>query len=183
MSTRGYGVFNKIRVLLVAAHVEDGLAYKTCLSSSDRIGAIFDVDSCDAAGQLYTSLAPDVMIVDLSTAERGNLENVRRLLIRYPDCKILALNIYDDLLYVIRAIKAGAKGYIIKTSAPETLLSAVCSIVEGDTFIDPCIAHQLAEGVGRDVMANIKTPDCSLASYRLPDRNTAQAVGNYSRCE
>ena len=59
-------------------------------------------------------------------------------------------SIHFELVYVSRAIKAGAKGYITKNNAPETLVSAVCTIAEGGTYIEPEIAQKLAVNMASD---------------------------------
>ena len=80
----------------------------------------------------------------------GGFESIRRLVGRGQNCKILVFSIYNDLIYVTRAIKAGAKGYITKNSSPDTLINAVCLIAAGGTFIDPALAQQLAVDVASE---------------------------------
>jgi two-component system, NarL family, invasion response regulator UvrY len=77
----------------------------------------------------------------------GGFESIRRLINRDPNCKILVFSIHNELVYVIHAIKAGAKGCITKNNAPETLVAEVCQIASGGTYIDPTLAQQLAINV------------------------------------
>lgn len=134
----------KISVLLVDDHAVVRTGYKTYLSLSERIGEIYEADRGETACQIYDRQKPDVVVMDLSMPGLGGLESIRRLLSRHQHCKVLVFSIHNELVYVTRAIKAGAKGYITKSNAPETLITAVCTIAEGGTYVDPDLAQLLA---------------------------------------
>lgn len=137
----------KIDVLLVDDHAVVRAGYKAYLSLSDRIKTIYEAERGEFACQLYNQFQPHIVIMDLSMPGIGGFESIRRLMGRDRNCKILVFSIYNDLIYVTRALKAGAKGYITKNSSPETLISAVCQVASGGTFIDPALAQQLAVNV------------------------------------
>jgi DNA-binding NarL/FixJ family response regulator len=137
-------VNNKISVLLVDDHAVVRTGYKTYLSLSDKIGQIYEADRGETACQLYNQLQPDMVVLDLSMPGMGGFECIRRLIHRHPHCKILVFSIHNELVYVTRALKAGAKGYITKNSIPDILIAAVCKIAQGGTYVDPELAQQLA---------------------------------------
>lgn len=137
-------VSTKINVLLVDDHAVVRTGYKTYLSLAENIGRIYEADRGETACQLYNQHQPDVIVLDLSMPGIGGFETIRRLINRDPHAKILVFSIHNELVYVTRAIKAGAKGYITKNSIPETLITAVCKIAQGGTFVDPELAQQLA---------------------------------------
>ncbi len=137
----------KIDVLLVDDHAVVRAGYKAYLSLSDKIRTIYEAERGEIACQLYTQYQPNVVIMDLSMPGIGGFESIRRLVGRDPNCKVLVFSIYNELIYVTRAIKAGAKGYITKNSSPETLINAVCQVACGSSYIDPTIAQQLAINV------------------------------------
>lgn len=139
-----------IDVLLVDDHAVVRAGYKAFLSLSDKIKTIYEADRGETACQLYSQHQPHVVIMDLSMPGIGGFESIRRLINRHSNCKILVFSIHNELIYVSRAIKAGAKGYITKNNAPETLISAVCQIAAGGTYIDPTLAQQLAINVASD---------------------------------
>ena len=141
---------NKISILLVDDHAVVRAGYKTYLSLSERIGEIYEADRGETACQMYSKLLPDIVVMDLSMPGLGGFESIRRLINQHSKCKILVFSIHYELVYVSRAIKAGAKGYITKNNAPETLVSAVCSIAEGSTYIEPEIAQKLAVNMASD---------------------------------
>ncbi|MDD1622945.1 MAG: response regulator transcription factor [Methylococcaceae bacterium] len=149
----------KINVLLVDDHAVVRTGYKTYLSLSDRIGEIYEAERGETACQVYSRQLPDVVVMDLSMPGLGGFESIRRLLSRHGNCKILVFSIHNELVYVTRAIKAGAKGYISKNNAPETLVTAVCKIAEGGTYVDPDLAQRLAvnTAVDQDETTKIKS--------------------------
>ncbi len=140
----------KISVLLVDDHAVVRAGYKTYLALSDKIGQIFEADRGETACQLYIQYNPDIVVLDLSMPGIGGFESIRRLINRDPHCKILVFSIHNELVYVSRILKAGAKGYITKNSDPEMLVTAVYKIAQGGTYIDPDIAQQLAISMASD---------------------------------
>ncbi len=149
----------KISVLLVDDHAVVRTGYKTYLSLSERIGEIYEADRGESACQIYDRQQPDVVVMDLSMPGLGGFESIRRLLSRHQHCKVLVFSIHNELVYVTRAIKAGAKGFITKSNAPETLVTAVCTIAEGGTYVDPDLAQLLAVNmaVDQDETAKVKS--------------------------
>ncbi len=138
---------SKISVLLVDDHAVVRAGYKTYLSLSDKIGQVYEADRGETACQIYLQNQPDIVVMDLSMPGIGGFESMRRLINRDPHCKILVFSIHNELVYVTRALKAGAKGYITKNSVPETLVTAVYKIAQGGTYVDPDIAQQLAVSI------------------------------------
>ena len=137
-------VDQKIDVLLVDDHSVVRAGYKAYLSLSEEIGSVYEAERGEAACQLYVRHKPDVVIMDLSMPGIGGLESIRRLTRRDPECRILVFSIHNDVIYVTRALNAGARGYIAKNSQPEALIAAVRQVAGGHTFIDPQIAQHLA---------------------------------------
>lgn len=138
---------NKINVLLVDDHAVVRTGYKTYLALSEKIGEVFECDRGESACRIYDRQRPDVVVLDLSMPGIGGFETIRRLIALDSSCKILVFSIHDELVYIARAIKAGAKGYIVKNSMPETLVTAVCKLAGGDTYIAPELAQKLAIGM------------------------------------
>ncbi len=137
----------KIDVLLVDDHAVVRAGYKAYLSLSDHVGMIYEAERGESACQLYSQHQPNIVIMDLSMPGLGGFESIRRLISRDPHCNILVSSIHNELVYVSRAIKAGAKGYITKNNSPEILLTAVYQVASGNTFVEPSLAQQLAVNV------------------------------------
>ena len=135
---------NKIRILLVDDHAVVRIGYRTLLEESPMLKVVSEADNGEAAVKLFSDLAPDIVIMDLSMPGIGGLEAIRRIIQRKHDARILAFSMHEDTIFVEQALQAGARGYIGKSSAPEVLVEAVKAVASGNIFLDPDIAQRLA---------------------------------------
>ncbi len=135
---------NSIDVLLVDDHAVVRAGYRMLLSQSDTVNSVIEAETGEQACQKYAEIKPSVVVMDLSLPGIGGLASIRRIISRDPNARILVFSIHDELVYVTRALEAGAKGYITKSCAPEMLVDAVHSLVEDELFIEPEIAQRLA---------------------------------------
>jgi two-component system invasion response regulator UvrY len=126
----------KIRVLLVDDHAVVRAGFRLLLASVDAIEVVAEASRCEEACKLYEDFRPDVVVMDLSMPGIGGLEGIRRITARDAEAKILVFSIHDEKVYVDRALAAGAKGYITKSSAPEMLITAVQAIAGGEDYIE-----------------------------------------------
>jgi DNA-binding NarL/FixJ family response regulator len=92
----------------------------------------------------------DILILDISMPGRGGLEVLRELRREHPRLSILVLSMFPEDQYGMRALKAGASGYLTKESAPEKLLEAIRKILSGGKYISTDLAEKLAFGVNRN---------------------------------
>ncbi|MCB2195225.1 MAG: response regulator transcription factor [Bacteroidetes bacterium] len=86
----------------------------------------------------------DVIILDISMPGRSGLETLKEIKVLKPTLPVLILSMHPEEQYAVRAIKAGAAGYLNKDSAPEELINALKTISKGRKFISPTLAEQLA---------------------------------------
>ncbi len=126
----------KIKVILVDDHAVVRAGFKMLLSTEADIEVIAEADRGEAACQLYLEKQPDIMVLDLSMPGIGGLESIRRICSRNSDAKVLVFSVHDEMVYVDRAMNAGAKGYITKNSAPDILVAAIQKIVVGELYIE-----------------------------------------------
>src|SRR5690606_13669955 len=149
----------------------------------------------EEACQFYTEWQPDVVVMDLSLPGIGGLASIRRISSRDPGAKVLVFSIHDELVYVLRALEAGAKGYITKSSAPDTLVEAVKKVAGGETYVEAEIAQKLLAqtSAGKDADTDLNALSarefdvfCLLAkgytTREVADelRLSYKTVGNYS---
>ncbi|MGZ5052258.1 MAG: response regulator transcription factor [Methylobacter sp.] len=127
---------NTIKVILVDDHAVVRAGFRMLLSSEADIDVIAEAERGEQAYQLYQDHQPDVLVLDLSMPGIGGLETIRRICKRDNNAKILVFSVHDEMVYVDRAINAGAQGYITKNSAPEILATAIRKIAGGDTYIE-----------------------------------------------
>lgn len=127
---------DKIKVILVDDHAVVRAGFRMLLSAEADIDVIAEADRGEAACQLYLEQQPDVVVLDLSMPGIGGLESIRRICNRDSNAKILVFSVHDEMVYVDRAMKAGAKGYITKNSAPGILVTAIQKIALGEIYIE-----------------------------------------------
>ncbi|MBV8740178.1 MAG: response regulator transcription factor [Sinobacteraceae bacterium] len=148
-----------IRVLLVDDHAVVRTGFRLLLQSQKDIQVVAEAASGEQACQLYSELAPDVVVMDLGMPGMGGLEALRRIRARDPEAHILALSAHDDPMHARRALREGALGFLSKRSAPETLIDAIAAIASARRYIDTSIAQKLAladiEGVSRSPLEQL----------------------------
>jgi len=134
---------DKIKVILVDDHAVVRAGFRMLLSVEADIDVIAEAERGEAACQLYLEQQPDVMVLDLSMPGIGGLESIRRICNRDSNAKILVFSVHDEMVYVDRAMMAGAKGYITKNSAPEILVTAIQKIAQGEIYIEQGLMKNL----------------------------------------
>jgi len=139
-----------IKVLLVDDHAVVRAGFKLLLATSTDIDVIAEADRGEQAIQLYQQHQPDIVVLDLSMPGIGGLEAIRRIVQRDENAKILIFSVHDEQVYVSRSIKAGAKGYITKNSAPEILSEAIQCIYQGDRYIESGLLKDDPQQQGSD---------------------------------
>ena len=133
-----------ISVLLVDDHAVVRAGYRTLLTQTDGVNEVCEAETGEAACQNYVKYQPSIVIMDLSLPGIGGLASIQRIIARDAKAKILVFSIHDELVYVSRAMEAGARGYITKSCAPELLVEAVWRIVAGEIFFEPSLAQRIA---------------------------------------
>lgn len=84
---------------------------------------------------LLDSVKPDLAIVDLNLGQEDGLELIKDILVIHPKTKILVLSMHDERFYAERALKAGAKGYIMKEEAESQVINAIQTVANGDIYL------------------------------------------------
>ena len=130
---------SRIKVLVVDDHtiVRDGIC--ALLRLSDDIEVVGEASNGREALEIMTSLAPDVVLMDISMPVMGGLEATRRIRKKSPNIKVLVLTQYDDKEYVLPIIEAGASGFISKSAVSSELASGIRSLYNGGSFLSPDI--------------------------------------------
>jgi DNA-binding NarL/FixJ family response regulator len=104
----------------------------------------------------------DVVLMDVTMPERNGIDTLKLLKKEYPKLPVIILSMHPEEHYAIRALKAGASGYLTKQSAPEQLVTAIRQVAGGKKYVSAAVAEQLANAIGED-------PD-KLPHEKLSDR-------------
>lgn len=133
-----------IKVLLADDHsiVREGL--KKVLEENNEIKVIAEAADGETAFDKAMASKPDVAVIDITMPGMDGLEVVTRMASYCPDIPVLILTMHDEEQYVIRAIEAGAMGYVTKQSAPEQLVAAVKKINAGGRYLTEKASEALA---------------------------------------
>ena len=99
------------------------------------------------------SLRPDVAVLDVAMPNLGGIEAAQRIVAALPHTAVVILSMHSDEGYVLRALKAGAKGYLLKDSAEGDLLDAIKAVHQGKAFFSPEISKMLVEDYVRELRA------------------------------
>jgi DNA-binding NarL/FixJ family response regulator len=154
-----------IRILLADDHsiVRDGL--RRIVEEDGAMAVVAEASDGLEAIQKVAASKPDVAVVDISMPGIDGLEVVSRLKDSHPDLPVLILTMHEEAQYVVRAIEAGAMGYLTKQSAPEQLVTAIHRIFDGHRYITDEATEALALRIARGAQA--KTPLESLSMREL----------------
>ena len=133
-----------VKVLIADDHpvVRHGL--KMMLSSDPELEVVGEARDGDEAFEKAHSVEWDVAVLDYSMPGRGGVELLADVKHDYPEKPVLILSIYPEDPHGLRALKAGAAGYISKESAGDELTAAVKKVATGGRYISPALAEKLA---------------------------------------
>ena len=133
----------RIRVLLVDDHPAflEGLAL--LLSDADDLEVVGRALDGEAACRLHAELAPDVVIMDLHMPGTGGIEATRRITEADPSTAVLVLTMVEDDDSVFAALRAGARGYILKGAGRDDVLRAIDAVREGEAIFGPGVAQRI----------------------------------------
>ncbi|BCX82498.1 two-component system, NarL family, invasion response regulator UvrY [Methylomarinovum caldicuralii] len=133
-----------IRVMLADDHPVVRAGHRFLLEQSDDICIVAEAEDSDRTYHSYFDHRPDVLVLDLSMPGAGGLTVLRRIVNHDPEANILVYTMHEETLYARRALEAGAKGYISKSTEPEILPEAIRTIARREHYIAATIAQQLA---------------------------------------
>jgi DNA-binding NarL/FixJ family response regulator len=134
-----------IRVVIADDHslVRQGVA--RYLDSSDGIGVVGEAATGTEIVRVVEEVQPDVALLDIRMPEMDGLEAARAIREARPETGIVILTAYDDRHFVVEAVRAGARGYVLKTRDADTLIQTIRLVAEGNMVIDPELVVALAD--------------------------------------
>jgi DNA-binding NarL/FixJ family response regulator len=133
-----------IRILIVDDHAIVREGYRALLAKHEGLKVVGE--ACDAASayQCYKEMRPDVVIMDISMPGRGGIDAIEHIRELDSHARVLVFTMHSGAAYALQAFRAGAKGYVTKSSPPDLLVRAVRDIAEGQLAICPEISEALA---------------------------------------
>jgi two-component system, NarL family, response regulator NreC len=154
------------RVLLADDHsvVRQGL--RVWLERSGTVEVVAEAADGREAVRLAEELAPDIVLMDIAMPLLNGIEATAQITRKNPQTKVIILSVHADESYILRALNAGAKGYLLKEATENDLLPAVRSVQLGKPYFSPSIARILLEDYMRMLQQNQLQDSYELLSQR-----------------
>ena len=155
-------VNGKARVLLVDDHALLRTGVANIINQEADLRVVAEAGNGAEAVAAYERHHPDVTLLDLRMPEMEGVEAVRRIRERDPRARVIVLTMYDTDDEISRALKAGAKAYVLKDISADDLIACIRDVLAGKTYLAPQAAAKLAEGV-----THVQLTPRELATLRL----------------
>ena len=140
-----------ISVMIADDHAIVRQGLKQILSETDDIKVTGEAETGFQAIKIARQQDFDVMLLDISLPDRNGIEILKQIKKDRPSLAVLMLSMHNEHEFAIRALKAGASGYLNKQSAPAQLVVAIRQVAAGDKYVSPVVAQELANIINTDV--------------------------------
>jgi two-component system NarL family response regulator len=140
---------SRFSVMLVDDHALLRTGVANIINQEADLHVVAEAGNGAEALEAYDRVKPDVILLDLRMPVMEGVEVVRRLRERDPRARVIVLTTYDTDDEISRALKAGAKAYVLKDIAADALIACIRDVLAGKTYLAPAAAAKLAEDVTR----------------------------------
>jgi two-component system response regulator NreC len=135
----------KLRILLADDHTVMRSGLRLLLERQPDFEVVGEASDGREAVTLTDNENPDVVVMDIAMPNLNGIEATSQIVRRHPETSVVILSMHSDESYVMRALKAGARAYLLKDSAEEDLVKSIWAVSEGKSFFSPAISRVLAE--------------------------------------
>ena len=142
---------SQIRILLADDHSMMRTGLRLVLERQEDFQVVAEASDGREAVALAQQHKPDVVVMDVTMPNINGIEAARQIGTALPQASIVMLSMHSDEAYVLRALKAGARGYLLKESAESDLIAAVRSVHAGKSFFSPAVSRMLVEDYVREL--------------------------------
>jgi two-component system response regulator NreC len=135
----------KLRILLADDHTVMRAGLRALLESRPDFEVVAETENGRQAVELSTSLMPDVVVMDVCMPILNGIDATKQIVNQSPKTEVVILSMHTDESYVMRALQAGARAYLLKDSAAGDLMGAIAAVSNGKSFFSPKVSRILAE--------------------------------------
>jgi two-component system, NarL family, invasion response regulator UvrY len=168
-------------IMLVDDHAVVREGYRSVLQKQPGLRVVAEAADGADAYRLFKQARPDLVIMDLAMPGIGGIEAIRRIRQWDRNARILVFTMHQNAAFAVQAIRAGARGYVTKTSPPEALVNAAMEVLAGRIALSPDIDHELALNrlTGETAAAEVLTPrEFEVLQMLLAERTTEEIAGS-----
>ncbi len=140
-----------IRILLADDHAVVRQGFKMILDAQPDMEIVGEAGNGREAIEFAERFRPDIVVMDVAMPELNGIEATRRLAASAPHSRVLALSMHKDSVYVREILRAGARGYLLKDSVADDLVSAVRAVASGEGYISPGVSNSVLDDYRRHV--------------------------------
>ena len=158
-----------IRVLLADDHAFYREGVRTMLSTMAEIDVVGEADTGDAAIGKAAALQPDVVLMDIKMPGVNGIEATRRIVQASPHVGVLMVTMFDDDDSVFAAMRAGARGYLLKDATLADVLRAITAVSSGEAIFSPAIARRMMQyfAQARSIAVAAAFPELTDREYEI----------------
>jgi len=142
---------NPIRIMLADDHTVIRRGLRALLERQSGFAVVAEAADGREAVETAAAVQPDVAVIDIGMPNINGIEAARRITEKRPETAVVILSMHADESYVLRALKSGARGYLLKDSPEEDLIDAIRAVHAGKAFFSPEISKMLAEDYMRQM--------------------------------
>jgi two-component system, NarL family, invasion response regulator UvrY len=139
-----------IDIVIVDDHAILRRGLTQIISESGDMKVVGEAETSAQALRLVREQPCDVMLLDITLPDRNGIETLKLVRKEHPKLQVLMLSMHPENQYALRALKAGAAGYLTKQSAASQLVSAIRQVNSGRKYVTPAVAEELANSIDRD---------------------------------
>ena len=136
---------NKWSVLLADDHAVVRKGLRFLLDQSEHVHVVAEASDGREAIDLAQKLRPNLVIIDIQMPMLNGIDAAAQIVKEHPETAVIILSMYSDESYILRALNAGAKAYLLKDSVETDILHAVSAVMKGKPFFSPAITETLLE--------------------------------------
>ncbi len=134
-----------IRIVLADDHIVMRNGLRLLLERQSDFQVVGEAADGRQTVEICDALKPEVVVLDIAMPNLNGIEAARQISAKYPQTAIVILSMHSDEGYVLRALKAGARAYLLKDSAESDLINAIRVVTEGKAFFSPAISKTLVD--------------------------------------
>ena len=147
----------KTQILLVDDHpvVRDGLT--TIINHQRDLNVCGGTDDAHQALKAIGDLKPDVVVADISLKNSDGIELTKSIKAKYPTLPVVVLSVHDESVYAERALRAGARAYLMKEVASENIVNALRTVLKGEIYVSDTVSKKFLHKIAGDKTNKTKT--------------------------